>query len=130
MTALIGLGLITSCSKDYLNRFPEDSPNSSTFYKSADELVLAVNSVYNDLSFIQQYCPYQMTLDATTDAFWFRPNDDIQVIGLGQHTPNTGIIRRIWQTNGGRGIKPEGGERDLLHLYSSANNSPANVPAF
>lgn len=99
MSALIGLVLISSCSKDYLNRFPEDSPNSSTFYKTADELVLAVNSVYNDLSFIQQYGPYQMTLDATTDAFWFRPNDDIQVIGLGQHTPNTGIIRRIWQTN-------------------------------
>jgi hypothetical protein len=91
--------LVSSCDKDYLNRFPEDSPNSSTYYKSADELVLAVNAAYNNLSFIQQYCPYQMLLDATADVMWFRPQDDIQVIGLGQHTPNTGIINRVWATS-------------------------------
>lgn len=87
---------LNSCDKDYLNRFPEDSPNSSTYYKTADELVLAVNSSYNTLSFIQQYCPYQMMLDATTDLAWFRANDDFQAIGLGQHTSNTGIVNRIW----------------------------------
>lgn len=94
--AFLLVGCMASCNKAYLDRFPEDSPNSSTYYKTADELVLAVNAAYNNLSFIQQYFPYQMMLDATTDLAWFRPNDDIQVIGLGQHTPNTGIINRIW----------------------------------
>jgi hypothetical protein len=96
ITILFVTGCLLSCNKAYLDRFPEDSPNSSTYYKSADELVLAVNAAYNNLSFIQQYVPFQMMLDATTDLAWFRANDDIQVIGLGQHTPNTGIINRIW----------------------------------
>lgn len=94
--AFLLIGCLASCNKAYLDRFPEDSPNSSTYYKTADELVLAVNGAYNSLSFIQQYVPFQMMLDATTDLAWFRANDDIQVIGLGQHTPNTGIINRIW----------------------------------
>jgi hypothetical protein len=89
---------MVGCNKDYLDRFPEDSPNSSTFYKSGDELVLAVNAAYANLSFQQQYFPFHMMLDATADVMWFRPNDDIQAIGLGQHTPNTGIIRSIWAT--------------------------------
>jgi hypothetical protein len=94
-TALI-IALFSSCSKDYLNRYPEDSPNSSTYYKTSDELVLAVNSAYNNLSFNQQYFPFHMMFEATSDVLWFRAADDVQVIGLGQHTPNTGIIRNIW----------------------------------
>lgn len=94
----IQLLVFASCNKSYLDRFPEDSPNSSTFYKSGDELVLAVNSAYANLSFQQQYFPFHMMLDATTDIMWFRAGDDVQTIGLGQHTPNTGIIRNIWQT--------------------------------
>lgn len=88
--------MMIACNKDYLDRFPEDSPNSSTFYKSGDELVLAINAAYVNLSFQQQYFPVHMMLDATADVMWFRPNDDIQVIGLGQHTPNTGLVRRLW----------------------------------
>lgn len=88
--------LFTGCDKEYLNRYPEDSPNSSTYYKTADELVLAVNSAYANLVFNQQYFPYQMMVEATSDVLWFRAGDDVQVIGLGQHTPNTGIIRNVW----------------------------------
>ena len=37
-----------------------------------------------------------MQLEGTTDVMWQRPNTDAQVIGLGQHTPGTGMIRTIW----------------------------------
>lgn len=94
----IQLLVFASCNKSYLDRLPEDSPNSSTFYKSGAELVLAVNSAYDNLSFQKQYFPFHMMLDATTDIMWFRAGDDVQTIGLGQHTPNTGIIRDIWRT--------------------------------
>jgi len=94
----INLLLLAGCKKSYLDRFPEDSPNSSTFYKSGDELVLAVNSAYANLSFQQQYFPFHMMLDATSDIMWFRAGDDAQAIGLGQHTPNTGLIRNVWST--------------------------------
>jgi hypothetical protein len=92
ISAVLAIG----CSKDYLNRFPEDQPNSATFYTTADQLTLAINSAYNNLSYAQDGYPYLMQLECTSDAMWQRPNTDAQVIGLGQHTPNTTMIRTIW----------------------------------
>ena len=36
--------LVVGCNKDYLNRFPEDQPNSATYYTTADQLVLSINA--------------------------------------------------------------------------------------
>lgn len=88
--------LVVGCNKDYLNRFPEDQPNSGTYYTTADQLVLAINAAYNNLSYAQDGYPYLMQLECTTDVMWQRPNTDAQVIGLGQHTPGTTMIRTIW----------------------------------
>ncbi len=85
-----------SCQKNYLDRFPEDQPSSASYYSTADELTLAINSAYSNLSYAQDGYPFMMQLEATTDVMWQRPNTDAQVIGLGQHTPNTGMIRTIW----------------------------------
>ena len=87
---------LAGCNKDYLNRYPEDQPNSATYYATADQLTLAINSAYNNLSYQQDGYPYQMQLECTSDLLWQRPNTDAQAIGLGQHTPNTGMIRTIW----------------------------------
>lgn len=94
--ALFSFLLLQGCNKDYLNRFPEDQPNSGTYYTTADELTLAINSAYGNLSYAQDGYPYQMQLECTSDLMWQRPNTDAQVIGLGQHTPTTGMIRTIW----------------------------------
>ncbi len=88
--------LIISCNKDYLNRFPEDSPNSATYYTSADQLTLAINAAYNNLSYQQDGFPYQMQLEGTSDIIWQRPATDAQTIGLGQHTSSTTMIKTLW----------------------------------
>jgi len=88
--------LILSCNKDYLNRFPESDPNSATYYTTADQLTLAINAAYNNLSYQQDGFPYQMQLEGTSDLVWQRPATDAQTIGLGQHTSNTTMIRTIW----------------------------------
>lgn len=43
LTILAGI-LATGCEKDYLNRYPEDQPSSETYYTTADQLILAINS--------------------------------------------------------------------------------------
>jgi len=88
--------LILSCNKDYLNRFPESDPNSATYYTTADQLTLAINAAYNNLSYQQDGFPYQMQLEGTSDIIWQRPATDAQTIGLGQHTSNTAMIKTIW----------------------------------
>lgn len=85
-----------SCDKEYLNLYPEDQPNTENFFKTSDELLLAVNAAYNNLSFTNGGFPIQMLIDATSDVMWYRPASDIQTIGLGQHTPGTPIITSIW----------------------------------
>ncbi len=93
---LLSVVLAFSCNKDYLNRFPEDQPNSATYYTTADQLTLAVNAIYNNLTYTQDGFPYQMQLEGTTDVIWQRPTTDAQAIGLGQHTPSTTMIKTIW----------------------------------
>jgi starch-binding outer membrane protein, SusD/RagB family len=85
-----------SCNKDYLNRSPEDQPNSATYYTTADQLTIAVNAIYNNMTYTQDGFPYQMQLEGTTDVIWQRPTTDAQAIGLGQHTPSTTMIKTIW----------------------------------
>jgi hypothetical protein len=88
--------LLVSCNKNYLDRFPEDQPNSATYYTTADQLTLAVNSAYSNLSYQQDGFPYQMQFEGTSDLMWQRPTTDAQAIGLGQHTSNTTMIKTIW----------------------------------
>lgn len=88
--------LLVSCTKNYLDRYPQDQPNSATYYTTADQLTLAINSAYNNLSYQQDGFPYQMQLEGTSDLVWQRPTTDAQAIGLGQHTSNTGMIKTIW----------------------------------
>jgi len=96
LTWLLGVILFAGCNKDYLNRFPEDQPNSGTYYTTTDQLILAVSSAYSNLSYAQDGFPFMMQLEGTSDVMWQRPNTDAQVIGLGQHTPATNMIRTIW----------------------------------
>ncbi len=97
--SIIGLVLMilfAGCNKNYLNRFPEDQPNSATYYTTTDQLLLAVNAAYSNLSYAQDGYPYLLQLECTSDVMWQRPTTDAQAIGLGQHTPATNMIRTIW----------------------------------
>jgi hypothetical protein len=96
LICIVSAVLSAGCTKNYLDRFPEDQPSSANYYTTADQLTLAVNSAYNNLSYAQDGYPYQMQLECTSDVMWQRPTTDAQAIGLGQHTPGTGMIRTIW----------------------------------
>jgi hypothetical protein len=50
---LLTMLLAGSCQKTYLDRFPEDQPSSASYYSTADELTLAINSAYSNLSYAQ-----------------------------------------------------------------------------
>jgi len=96
VTGLFLVVLFAGCNKNKLNRFPEDQPNSATYYTTTDQLVLAVNAAYSNLSYAQDGYPYLMQLECTSDVMWQRPTTDAQAIGLGQHTPATTMVRTIW----------------------------------
>ena len=93
---VFSLVFAAGCNKGYLNRYPEDQPNSITYYTTADQLTLAINSAYGNLSYNQDGFPHLMQLEGTSDVMWQRPTTDAQAIGLGQHTPSTTMIRTIW----------------------------------
>lgn len=96
VTGLFLVVIFAGCNKNKLNRFPEDQPNSATYYTTTDQLVLAVNAAYSNLSYAQDGYPYLMQLECTSDVMWQRPTTDAQAIGLGQHTPATTMVRTIW----------------------------------
>ncbi|NDC78191.1 MAG: hypothetical protein EBZ67_10015, partial [Chitinophagia bacterium] len=73
LICIVSAVLSAGCTKNYLDRFPEDQPSSATYYTTADQLTLAVNSAYNNLSYQQDGYPYQMQLECTSDVMWQRP---------------------------------------------------------
>ena len=90
--------LLSSCSSDFLNRFPLDSPSSSTFFSNETELVLALNSAYRSLYWISSHnVPYIMWLDGSTDITWTRGNY-VNMLDLqgGQVTTETNLFYDTW----------------------------------
>lgn len=91
------LMVLGGCKKTYLDRLPESSPNSGTYFKSADELVLAINSAYNNICYNgAANMPGLMLYDGMSDIFWYRQTNDVQTVGLGLHTPSTTLFRQVW----------------------------------
>lgn len=96
---LISVVIFTSCNKDFLDRFPLDSPSSSTFFSNEDELLLAVNSAYRSLYWISSHnVPYIMWLDGSTDITWTRGNY-VNMLDLqgGQVTTETNLFYDTWE---------------------------------
>jgi len=98
IAVLLSVTLFTSCNRDFLDRFPLDSPSSSTFFSNEDELLLAVNSAYRSFYWISSHnVPYIMWLDGSTDITWTRGNY-VNMLDLqgGQVTTETNLFYDTW----------------------------------
>lgn len=91
--------ILVSCNKGFLDRFPLDSPSSSTFFSNETELVLAINSAYRSFYWISSHnVPYIMWLDGSTDITWTRGNY-VNMLDLqgGQVTTETNLFYDTWE---------------------------------
>lgn len=80
------LVLIASCKK--LDRFPLDSPSSSTFYSNKTEMDLAVAALYNPGLYIEDS-------EEFTDNFWDRTSVGNEIIH-GTSTNQSGNFLNLW----------------------------------
>ena len=74
-----------SCSDDYLERYPLDSPSDETFLSNEAELEMAVAGAYNALWYHPAgiAIPFSITFDYASDIGWERNTTDLQALGLG-----------------------------------------------
>ncbi len=93
------LGLLSaSCSKDYLNRYPTDSPSSDTFLTNEDQLDMAVIGAYNTLYSNPSVAPlpFAFAIDYASDIAWERNTNDLQKLGGGLADVNNTFTSNYW----------------------------------
>ncbi|GAB1415427.1 RagB/SusD family nutrient uptake outer membrane protein [Paludibacter sp.] len=90
----------SSCSDDYLTKYPIDKPASSTFLKSEVELEMAVVGAYQRLwaGHGGYSLPFEIMLDCTTDIAWERADASWQELGNGKVDPNNWVLGNMWTT--------------------------------
>lgn len=91
--------LFSACQKDFLTKFPLDSPSDATFFSNKDELTMAINGAYTGLWWESSSVPYRMYIDAATDIAWSRGDyANVQTVQSGQFTPEASIFSNTWST--------------------------------
>lgn len=96
---IAALFLCLSCSDQYLEKFPLDSPSDETFLTNEAELEMAVAGAYNSLYFTPQGTgtPFAIILDCASDISWERNTTDLQVLGLGQTNSDNAFTADYWK---------------------------------
>lgn len=94
---LILLTTLMSC-EDYLEKYPLDAPSSSTFPKSKDELIIAINGAYNALYYQpSSYMQAELYYEGGTDINFIRGGfANMDAVTMGNSTPQTGIYSSAW----------------------------------
>ncbi|MCE5180073.1 MAG: RagB/SusD family nutrient uptake outer membrane protein [Porphyromonadaceae bacterium] len=86
----------SSCN-DYLEKFPLDGPADVSFLQTEDELIMAINGVYNNLwYFMSASGQWEYNLDCTTDISWDRNGGFFTSIGNGSHSSADALIATVW----------------------------------
>ncbi len=105
----IGLGMIalmlviTSCSKDYLEKQPLDGPSATSFYSNENELMMGLAGCYRKLNFngggtgVESGGPWPLLLECASDLSWQRIVNHLQYVGIGSHDANNGFILGFWR---------------------------------
>lgn len=90
--------VLSSCQKDLLNKYPLDSPSSSTFFSNETELTLAINSAYRGLYWLSNAnVPYQLYIEGATDLVFIRGNGaNMITVQSGQFSTETGVFYSAW----------------------------------
>mgnify|MGYP001093241243 CR=1 FL=1 len=93
------LTILSACQKDFLKKFPLDSPSDATFFSNKDELTMAINGAYTGLWWESSSVPYRMYIDAATDIAWSRGDyANVQTVQSGQFTPDAAIFSNTWSS--------------------------------
>src|SRR5690606_23961817 len=89
---------LMSCQKNLLDKYPLDSPSSSTFFSNETELTLAINSAYRTLYWLSSSnVPYQLYLEGATDLVYIRGNGANMIsVQSGQFTSETAVFYSAW----------------------------------
>ena len=107
---LIALLIMSNSCEDYLEKYPLDSPSNKTFYSNQDEILMAVNACYNNITPHNnssadnvQYpsIPEVLHRDNVTDISATRDVDNFlfQQYKLGNVTPGGNLALRYWRWN-------------------------------
>lgn len=88
---------LSSCA-DFMDRYPLDSPSTETFYSNDEEMTLALNGCYTNITFLAaNVMPFELNLDMMSDIGWERTaGSQPQIVGQGSHNANSGIFYDIW----------------------------------
>jgi len=89
---------MAACNKEYLERFPLDSPSDETFLTNEAELDMAVTGAYNGLWYHPSgiAIPFAITFDYASDIGWERNTTDLQALGLGLVDSDNGFTGGFW----------------------------------
>ncbi|MEW2920589.1 RagB/SusD family nutrient uptake outer membrane protein [Muricauda sp. ANG21] len=88
LIALLSLPILVSCSKEFLDRPPEDSPNSEEFYKTTEQIEVATNILYSVpwYNFISNVSWCIGDLAGGTGRTWDPRNQDFDLFAItGEH---------------------------------------------
>src|SRR5690606_22353665 len=90
--------IMAACNKEYLERFPLDSPSDETFLTNEAELDMAVTGAYNGLWYHPSgiAIPFAITFDYASDIGWERNTTDLQALGLGLVDSDNGFTGGFW----------------------------------
>lgn len=103
---LVALVTFLSC-EDYLDKYPLDSPSNETFYSNTDEILMAVNACYNNITSmnlvnnntIWPHLPDIMYRDNVTDISATRLTLILfQSFKTGELTPSSDLPAREWSS--------------------------------
>jgi starch-binding outer membrane protein, SusD/RagB family len=94
---LVLLTTLMSC-EDYLVKYPLDAPSSSTFPKSQDELIIAINGAYNALYYLpSSFMQAELYYEGLSDLNFIRGGSaHIESVVMGNSTPETPLYSSAW----------------------------------
>jgi len=90
-SALFMPAFLSSCKKDFLNREPLDSVTDISFWKTEEQLKLAVNACYNNLR-----NQNTLAMENMGDNTIYPPNSEYQAISAGNYDFTSGTLNSEW----------------------------------
>lgn len=95
LMALLSLAIFNSCSKEFLDLPPEDSPNSAEFYQTAAQIEGATNILYSVpwFDFVSNVAWCIGDLSGGTGRTWDPRNQDFDLFAI---TGEQSTINRAW----------------------------------
>lgn len=92
------MALVVSCSEDFLDVVPQDRVDKTTFYKTADQVIIAVNGVYASLRGDYGNLNLFTMREARSDNGQLNPNGQSEQISLDSfnETPGNLLVLDGW----------------------------------